>query len=72
MVVLTGDLVSGYAWKNQQNFFYDSWKSITDILEEYKIPYAYAFGNHDYQGDLDIHAMAELDQSNSHSLLQRN
>ena len=49
MVVLTGDMVSGYAWdKKEKDFYQKNWKKFTKSFLDYKIPYAYALGNHDH------------------------
>ena len=49
MVVLTGDMVSGFAWdKKEKDFFEKRWKMFTKPYLDKKVPYAYALGNHDH------------------------
>jgi predicted MPP superfamily phosphohydrolase len=44
LVILTGDIVTG----NKENWpTLESWEILTDLLNNYQVPYAVAFGNHD-------------------------
>lgn len=45
LFVLTGDIVTA------RNNTIESWKSLTEALEQYNTPYLVVFGNHDDEGD---------------------
>ena len=47
LVVLTGDMVSDYAWDQTPDYYERHWKQWTAPLLKYKQPYVYALGNHD-------------------------
>ena len=73
MVVLTGDMVSGYAWdKKSKDFYFSNWKKFTKSFLEKKILYAYALGNHDHQGDLGYKEIMDLDKTHPYSLFNGN
>ena len=73
MVVLTGDMVSGFAWdKKSKDFYYSNWKKFTKSFLEKKILYAYALGNHDHQGDLGYSEIMKLDKTHPYSLFNGN
>ena len=73
MVVLTGDMVSGFAWdKKSKDFYYSNWKKFTQSFLETKTLYAYALGNHDHQGDLDYPEIMKLDKTHPYSLFDGN
>lgn len=49
LAVLTGDMVSGYAWDGKsKNFFLTGWKKFTKVFRDNKLLYAYTCGNHDH------------------------
>jgi 3',5'-cyclic AMP phosphodiesterase CpdA len=67
IVVITGDLVSGYAWDGSKtSFFKSSWELFTSAMS---LPYAYVMGNHDSQGDLSRKQIIELDKTHNYSLI---
>lgn len=48
LVVFSGDLISGYAiWSEQERI--NLWKRALSICEEFHVPFATLFGNHDDQ-----------------------
>ena len=71
LVVLGGDIISGYRWNRiEKNFFYKHWKKFTDVFLEEKVFYAYAFGNHDIEADLDAEQIKILEESHPYSLFK--
>ncbi len=73
MVVLTGDMVSGYAWdKKSKDFYYKNWKKFTRSFLEKKVLYAYSLGNHDHQADYDYKQIMDLDKTHPYSLFNGN
>ena len=70
IVVVTGDLVSGYAWDEEDSHFFQShWSNFSQIFTETQIPYAYALGNHDHQGNFNREQIVKLDMTNPYSLM---
>jgi hypothetical protein len=56
LVVLTGDIITG----NRKNWpTMESWEILTDLLIEYKIPYAVTFGNHDDEAQVSRQELLE-------------
>lgn len=49
LVVLTGDIVTG---RKKEQHSIESWQILTDLLIEYQVPYAIAFGNHDDEAEV--------------------
>ena len=71
LVVLGGDIISGYRWnKIEKQFFYKNWKKFTDIFLEEKVFYAYAFGNHDIEADLNAEEIKLLEETHPYSLFK--
>jgi len=56
LVILTGDIVAGHK-KNWPTL--ESWEILTDMLIEYQVPYAVAFGNHDDEAQVSRQALLE-------------
>ena len=70
VVVVTGDVVSGYANHGQPNFQANAWDKFTRPFYTKQIYYAFALGNHDaYDGLLDPDALHELEKASNYSLL---
>lgn len=61
LVVLTGDLVSGYMWDGTQDWFKDRWQSHIDLLTKHQQYWAYVLGNHDGEADLARRLIIDLD-----------
>ncbi len=69
LVILTGDMISGFAWNRiSKDFFISNWKKFTDIFTEKNTYYAYVLGNHDRQGDFDNEAIKNLENSHPYSV----
>ena len=65
MAVLTGDMVSGYAWDgSEQGWYAKQWLKWTEAFTTEKLPYMYVEGNHDSQADLPRANITELDMTN--------
>lgn len=70
LVIITGDTVSGYAWDNfDQNFYQSLWSNFSNVFIETKTYYAYALGNHDHQANYNREQIVKLDMSNPYSLM---
>ena len=73
LVILTGDIVSGYAWNGKTDDFVASkWREVVQPMVDRGIYWATTAGNHDDQGDLNRQQLSELDQSFNFSLTQPN
>ncbi len=73
LVVLTGDIVSGYAWKRQKkpkDFYKNLWQEFSNIFKQEKTYYAYTFGNHDRQGDYHSQEIMQLEHEEKYSLFK--
>ena len=56
LIVLTGDIITG----NRKNWpTMESWEILTDLLIQYKIPYAVTFGNHDDEAQVSRQELLE-------------
>lgn len=53
LIVISGDLVSGYAWDHSQGWYAKLWRRIAEVLDDTGLPYAAILGNHDAEADLD-------------------
>eukprot|EP00128_Syssomonas_multiformis_P008322 Colp12_sorted_trinity150504_noHs@31960 len=72
LVVMTGDMVSGYAWSHlTRNWFKSLWPKIVQPMIDNDVKWAFAFGNHDDQGDYTREQILELDAAYNLSLTQR-
>mmetsp|Transcript_23802 Transcript_23802/g.42103 ORF Transcript_23802/g.42103 Transcript_23802/m.42103 type:complete len:373 (-) Transcript_23802:1496-2614(-) len=69
LVVITGDLVSGYRWQGQDHWFESLHAKFVQPLEARNIPWAYALGNHDTEGDLIGDQIVEIDRNHTLSLM---
>jgi metallophosphoesterase superfamily enzyme len=54
LVIITGDIVSGFFWDKSQGFFRKHWRKFKSVFEESNIPYMFMPGNHDSGADLNI------------------
>jgi hypothetical protein len=71
LIVITGDAVSGDAWdKKTKGFFENQWREFTMPYLENKVKYAYVFGNHDTEADLNGIEIGELEKTHPFSLFQ--
>lgn len=72
LAILTGDMVSGYAWDGKTSGWYQKqWQKWTQAFEEKQLNYMYVQGNHDSQADLSRDAIADLDMSLNFSLTEK-
>jgi len=67
LVVISGDAVRT-SDPVAPGWFEDQWDKFTAPMVEAQIPYAYALGNHDDEGDLTRRQIVRLDQTNPYSL----
>ena len=66
LVVLTGDILSGGGcWDASE-----SMREIIRIVEQWRVPWAAVFGNHDDEGNASRHELMALMQEGAHSLAQ--
>lgn len=73
MVVVTGDVISGYAWDGKEEGWYAKhYQNFTKVMYEYNMPWALTAGNHDTQGDLTREQVSELDRTYNLSMTQPN
>ncbi len=71
LVMVTGDLVSGYCYaelNEDEGFFERRWRRFIKPIEESDVLYAYTLGNHDPEGDLTPLEIMKLDTSHPNSL----
>jgi hypothetical protein len=73
VAIITGDVVSGYAWNGKsENFFATQYEKFTIPFYENNLYWALTAGNHDSQGDLTRDQISDLDRSYNLSLTQPN
>lgn len=71
--ILTGDPASGYAWDGHTRGWYEQlWRQFTAPFAKFKLPYLYALGNHDPQGDLNRTEVMALDRTHEWSMSVEN
>ena len=71
--VITGDVVSGYAWDGVTRPWYAlQYANFTKVMIEKKMPWALTAGNHDSEGDLTRAEVSELDRTYQLSYTQPN
>lgn len=69
LVVITGDLVSGYMWNGKdKNWFMHHWQQLVSPMIGRNISWAVALGNHDIEADLTGSEIVDLDRTNKLSL----
>jgi len=71
LVVMTGDSVSGYAWNGTSGWFAERWAQLTASMISHNTTWAFAFGNHDDEADLNRTEIIRLDQTHPLSLTQQ-
>lgn len=71
LVIITGDLVSGYEWNHRDYNWYKSlWEKLIAPMEKRGVRWAVALGNHDVEGDLDGTEITNIDREHNLSLTQ--
>jgi hypothetical protein len=68
LVVITGDVVSGYAWPGSQGWFLASYLKFIAPFEQSHTPWALILGNHDVEADLSGPEIMALDRQQPLSL----
>jgi len=69
LVVVTGDVVSGYMWDGVTTpWLAGQYQKMFDVITEMGYNWATTAGNHDSQGDLTRAQVSELDRSFANSL----
>ena len=71
VIIITGDIVSGYAYDSTPNFFYNCWTNFTHPIQSHNKLYALTLGNHDDSADYNRDQIATLDMSNYYSLFNK-
>lgn len=62
LIVLTGDMVSGYAWPGTAHWYAQQHAQYTAPMQKRHKHWALTLGNHDAEGDLTAHEIIVLDQ----------
>jgi len=71
LVIITGDLVSGYEWDGREpGWFQKRWKKLVAPMIKHNIRWAVALGNHDVEADLSGDSIVDLDNTEELSLTQ--
>lgn len=72
LVIITGDLISGYEWQRTggKDWFKRLWKKLVAPMIKHKTRWAIALGNHDVEGDLNGEEIVKLDMSEELSMTQ--
>lgn len=69
LAIITGDVVSGYAWDGvTKPWAALQYENMTKVLIEHKMYWATTAGNHDEEADLTREQVSELDRSFDYSL----
>ena len=61
LVVLSGDILSGYTWNGNPGWFDSVWLQVVTPMIERDIPWIFTAGNHDAEGELNRTQIFELD-----------
>jgi predicted MPP superfamily phosphohydrolase len=73
IAIITGDVVSGYAWDQKTKpWAATQYQNLTDTLTKYNTYWATTAGNHDSEADLTREEVSEFDRSFNLSLTQPN
>lgn len=65
VVILTGDMVSGYSWDNTDGWYEKQWRKWTLPFLKKNQKYIYTLGNHDHGADLSATEIIMLDRLNN-------
>ncbi|CAG9332305.1 unnamed protein product [Blepharisma stoltei] len=71
MVVITGDMVSGYSWNGELGWYKEYHKMVIQPMKDHNIPWAIALGNHDIEADLNGEQIIELEKQEPLSLAKQ-
>ncbi|KAK9918079.1 hypothetical protein WJX75_001042 [Coccomyxa subellipsoidea] len=61
LAVLSGDMVSGFAWDGTMGWFEKRWRQLVKPIAAAGVPYALILGNHDDEADLSREQIVLLD-----------
>jgi len=67
-VVITGDMVSGYAWPGEKGWYEKLYSKYVSAFVKFGVPWALTLGNHDTEADLEGRQIMELDSKHNLSL----
>lgn len=67
LVVVTGDLVSGYSYSGGNHFFQDCHEKFVQPFRDLKIPYVFILGNHDDEANMNRMEIMEYDSKEEFS-----
>jgi len=72
LVIITGDLVSGYEWRQNGgvDWFKNLWQQLVAPMIKHNTRWAIALGNHDVEADLTGQQIVQLDSSHELSMTQ--
>jgi len=70
LAVLTGDMVSGYAWDKSEGWYKKQWDKWTEAFKNKNQTYMYIQGNHDSEADIGREAVTAIDMSLDISLTE--
>lgn len=71
LVVVTGDLVSGYRWQGQPQWYEGFHSRLVNHIESRNISWAFVLGNHDLESELTGKDIVDLDKRHSLSLMKQ-
>lgn len=71
IVIITGDIVSGYAWNGKNGWTENLWKKYGQPFYDNEQYFITVFGNHDSQSDLTRSEVIELDMKHKFSLTEK-
>jgi len=71
LAILTGDMVSGYAWDKSEGWYKRQWEKWTEAFVKMNQSYMYVQGNHDSQADLDRDEVTAVDMTLDISLTEQ-
>ena len=71
VAILTGDMVSGYAWDQSEGWYKRQWTKWTEAFKNKGLKYMYIQGNHDSQADLNRDQVTDVDTELDISLTQK-
>lgn len=63
LVVITGDMVSGYAWDGREQWYAQQHARYIQPMQKRGIPWALTLGNHDIEADLNGEEIMRLDSA---------
>lgn len=68
-IAITGDIVSGQAWdQKSKDFWKTHYKYLADILTMKSVPWGIVPGFHDFEADVDLYEMMEIDGDYKYSV----